>query len=59
MDSKIFRNLDDSKEKLSLETFSLIFVVWIVGVLTSMLVLAAELLTFKRKVGAKKCANYS
>ena len=46
MDPKIFLNLDDSMQKLTLETFSLIFVVWIVGVLTSLIALAAEITVF-------------
>ena len=57
MDPKIFLNLDDSMQKLTLETFSLIFVVWIVGVLTSLIVLAAEITVFNRKVVCSKRAN--
>ena len=54
MDIKVFLNLDNSKDRLTLETFALIFVVWVIGVLVSLLALVAELTVFKRNNSAKE-----
>ena len=41
---------DSSKDKLTLEVFSLIFIVWGIGMLAALLALAVERVAFKRKL---------
>jgi hypothetical protein len=46
IDPSVFTYVDDSKEKLSLETFLLIFIVWAVGMGIGILSLLAEIINF-------------
>ena len=48
MDPKIFTYVDDSKEKLTLETFFLIFIIWGVGMGLGLVSLASEKIFFER-----------
>ncbi len=48
MDENIFFLVDDSKAKLTLEPFILIFVVLVVGVGLGLIALLAEMIFFKR-----------
>ena len=45
-----FTSYDSSKDKLTLEVFSLIFIVWGIGMLAALLALAVERVAFKRKL---------
>ena len=49
MDPSIFIFTDDSKEKISLTTLFLIFVIWMGGMALGFLILAIEILTSKAK----------
>ena len=50
MDNSLFTTVDESKDKLSLETFVVIFIVWIVGILLAIISHLVEVCYYKRSM---------
>jgi hypothetical protein len=57
MDYDVFTVIDDSKDKLTLETFVVIFIVWLVGIISGLSCLLVELFCFKQKVWKPRCTK--
>ena len=53
MKSQIFEEVDDSKEKLSLDTLMLIFIIWFFGMVTGVVVLWIEVIVYNNHINSK------
>jgi hypothetical protein len=49
MDDDVFYKLDDSKELLTMETFSLIFIIWLAGMGLGFVAMLAEIYFYKKQ----------
>ncbi len=53
-DDTIFTHVDDSQEKLTTDTFFLLFLIWAFGMILSLIGLAIEILVFKGTLKNKR-----
>ncbi len=53
-DDKIFTNVDNSQDKLTTDTFFLLFLIWAFGMVLSFVAIAFEILFFKRNIKDQK-----
>jgi hypothetical protein len=49
MDDDVFYKLDDSKELLTMETFALIFIIWLAGMGLGFVAMLAEIYFYKNQ----------
>ena len=54
MDEDVFYKLDDSKDLLTMETFSLIFIAWLAGMGFAFIALLAENYFYKKQEEKKR-----
>jgi len=53
VDRKLFTTVDNSKDKLTTDTFFLLFLIWAFGMVVSMVAIAVEVVIFKRNSKTK------
>ena len=53
LDQKLFTTVDNSSDKLSTDTFFLLFLIWAFGMVLSFVAIGIEILIFKRNMKSK------
>ncbi len=53
LDHKLFTTVDNSNDKLTTDTFFLLFLIWAFGMVLSLFALAVEIMIFKRTMKSK------
>jgi hypothetical protein len=53
LDHKLFTTVDNSNDKLTTDTFFLLFLIWAFGMVLSLVALAVEIMIFKRSMKSK------